>query len=152
MPSPASGAPTANTPVVRQADKAPGRGKAKGGARKAPGKSSSRSEKAGLQFPVGRTARFIREGHYAHRTGVGASVYLAAVLEYLTAELLELAGNVARDLKKTRIVPRHLALAIRGDEELANLLGHVTIASGGVPPSINESLLPKKSGRAGKEE
>lgn len=145
-----------NTPIAarhQQGEKAPGRGKAKGGVgRKSTGKSTSRSDKAGLQFPVGRTARLIREGHYAHRVGVGASVYLAAVLEYLAAELLELAGNVAKDLKKTRIIPRHLALAIRGDEELANLLGHVTIASGGVPPSINESLLPKKSGKGRMED
>src|SRR3989337_351735 len=93
--------------------------------------SSSRSAKAGLQFPVGRIHRLLRKGNYAQRVGAGAPVYLAAVLEYLAAEILELAGNAARDNKKTRIIPRHLQLAIRNDEELNKLLSGVTIASGG---------------------
>ena len=105
----------------------------------------SRSAKAGLQFPVGRIHRKLRKGNYAQRIGAGAPVYLAAVLEYLTAEILELAGNAARDNKKTRIIPRHLQLAIRNDEELNKLLGGVTIAQGGVLPNIHASLLPKKS-------
>lgn len=107
--------------------------------------SKSRSSKAGLQFPVGRIHRKLRKGNYAPRVGAGAPVYLAAVLEYLTAEILELAGNAARDNKKTRIIPRHLQLAIRNDEELNKLLGGVTIAQGGVLPNIHASLLPKKS-------
>lgn len=103
---------------------------------------NSRSSKAGLAFPVGRVHRLLRKGNYAQRVGAGAPVYLAAVLEYLAAEILELAGNAARDNKKTRIIPRHLQLAIRNDEELNKLLGHVTIAQGGVLPNIHQSKLP----------
>jgi histone H2A len=107
--------------------------------------SKTRSSRAGLQFPVGRVHRLLRKGHYAERIGAGAPVYMAAVLEYLTAEILELAGNAARDNKKTRIVPRHLQLAIRNDEELNKLLRDVTVAQGGVLPNIHTILLPKKT-------
>ncbi|KAH0546900.1 hypothetical protein KQX54_015888 [Cotesia glomerata] len=89
---------------------------------KVKGKSKTRSSRAGLQFPVGRIHRMLRKGNYAERVGAGAPVYLAAVMEYLAAEVLELAGNAARDNKKTRIIPRHLQLAIRNDEELNKLL------------------------------
>jgi len=58
-----------------------GRGKPKAS------KSVSRSQKAGLQFPVGRIARFLKAGKYAERVGAGAPVYLSAVLEYLAAEV-----------------------------------------------------------------
>uniref|UniRef100_A0A8C4QNE2 Histone H2A n=1 Tax=Eptatretus burgeri TaxID=7764 RepID=A0A8C4QNE2_EPTBU len=119
-----------------------GRGKGTGKNR---AKAKSRSSRAGLQFPVGRVHRHLRKGNYAKRIGAGAPVYLAAVLEYLSAEILELAGNAARDNKKTRIIPRHLQLAIRNDEELNKLLGGVTIAQGGVLPNIQAVLLPKKS-------
>ncbi|KAG1326340.1 histone H2AX [Cocos nucifera] len=121
-----------------------GRGRAKAS------KAVSRSQKAGLQFPVGRIARFLKAGRYAERVGAGAPVYLSAVLEYLAAEVLELAGNAARDNKKSRIIPRHIQLAIRNDEELSRLLGGVTISNGGVLPNIHQVLLPKKQGGKGK--
>lgn len=119
-----------------------GRGKAAGK------KAVTRSSKAGLQFPVGRIARYLKAGRYAKRVGSGAPVYLAAVLEYLAAEVLELAGNASRDNKKTRIIPRHIQLAIKNDEELSRLLGGVTIAGGGVLPHIHAVLLPKKPNAA----
>ncbi|KAA8566379.1 hypothetical protein EYC84_008953 [Monilinia fructicola] len=118
-------------------------GKSAGGKAGSTKNAQSRSSKAGLAFPVGRVHRLLRKGNYAQRVGAGAPVYLAAVLEYLAAEILELAGNAARDNKKTRIIPRHLQLAIRNDEELNKLLGHVTIAQGGVLPNIHQSRLPR---------
>ncbi len=78
-----------------------GRGKTGGKTR---AKAKTRSSRAGLQFPVGRVHRILRKGNCAQRVGAGAPVYLAAVLEYLTAEILELAGNAARDNKKTCII------------------------------------------------
>jgi histone H2A len=126
-----------------------GKGKGGRGKGKASGKSVTRSARAGLQFPVGRVSRFLRKGRYAARVGGGAPVYLAAVLEYLSAEVLELAGNAARDNKRTRISPRHVQLAVRNDEELNRLLGGVTIAQGGVLPNIHAVLLPKKKAASG---
>eukprot|EP01040_Poterioochromonas_malhamensis_P005185 gene5185-5553_t len=124
----------------------------KGGRGKTDGKkATSQSSKAGLQFPVGRIARFLRKGKYASRVGAGAPVFLASILEYLTAEVLELAGNAARDNKKNRINPRHILLAVRNDEELNKLFGGVTIAQGGVLPNIHSVLIPKSSQKEGEE-
>jgi histone H3/H4 len=117
-----------------------GAGKRKGGGKKA----TSRSAKAGIVFPVGRVHKYLKRGRYASRIGAGAPVFLAAVMEYMVAEVLELAGNACRDNKLKRVTPRHLVLAVRNDKELNTFLGGVTIAAGGVLPNIHTVLLPKK--------
>ncbi|KAI0495789.1 hypothetical protein KFK09_022092 [Dendrobium nobile] len=123
-----------------------GRGRASGRKETKPSSSDkkvkrSRSSKAGLRFPVGRIARFLKNGKYADRIGAGAPVYLAAVLEYLAAEVLELAGNAAKDNKKTRIDPTHIQLAVRDDTDLSKLLENATIPNSCVMPFIHRLLI-----------
>nr|XP_033466128.1 histone H2A-beta, sperm-like [Epinephelus lanceolatus] len=89
--------------------------------------AKTRSSRAGLQFPVDHVHRLLCKGNYVERVSAGAPIYLAAVLEYLTTEILELAGNAARGKKKTRIIPHHRQLAVRNHEELNKLLAGVTI-------------------------
>ncbi|XP_041058970.1 histone H2A, sperm-like [Carcharodon carcharias] len=113
-------------------------------------KAKIRSSRAVLQFPVSRISRLLRKGHYAKHVGAGAPIYPAPVLEYLTVEILELAGNVARDNKKIPIIPCHLELTICNVKELNKLLGGVTIPQGGGLPNIKAVLLPKKASRPSK--
>ncbi|GMO17728.1 MAG: hypothetical protein Ta2E_08820 [Mycoplasmoidaceae bacterium] len=110
--------------------------------------SKTRSSRAGLQFPVGRLYWFLERDNMEERVGASDSIFLAAVLEYLTVEVLELAGNAARDNKKTRISPRHIMLAVRNDEELNQLLSNITIASAGVVPHIHKVLYSPKKGES----
>jgi len=107
----------------------------------------SLAKRAGTIFPVGRIRRYLKTCTFQQRIAIGAPIYQAAVMEYLSAEILELAGNAARDNKRSRITPRHILLAVANDEELNKLLKNVTIPAGGVMPHILPELLKKKDGK-----
>ncbi|KAK7507233.1 hypothetical protein BaRGS_00001168 [Batillaria attramentaria] len=115
----------------------------RGGKKRA--KMVSRSARAGVLFPVARMLRYLKRDTHHVRIGSGTPVYMAAVIEYLTAEILELAGNAARDFKRGRITPRHILLAVRNDEELDVLFKKVTIPQGGVLPRLMLALTTKKN-------
>lgn len=115
--------------------------------RSAGAKKSGSKPKSDLVFPVGRIGSLLRRGQYARRVGASAAVYLTAVLEYLTAELLELTVKAATPAKKDgkqapvpRLNPRILTLAVRHDEDLGALLKNVTVSRGGVLPAVDKAL------------
>lgn len=83
-------------------------------------------------------------GRYAKIIRKTSAVYMAAVMEYLVADVAEIARNNARDRKRVRITPRDISLAVRNDLELDKLWKDVTVAEGGVVPFIHEALLPKR--------
>eukprot|EP00388_Colpodella_angusta_P004997 GDKJ01015814.1.p2 GENE.GDKJ01015814.1~~GDKJ01015814.1.p2 ORF type:complete len:201 (-),score=66.37 GDKJ01015814.1:160-762(-) len=119
-------------------------GKVSGSSKKNP---TSRSHRAGIVFPVGRIHRLLKSRVTASsRVGAAAAVCTAAVLEYLTCELLELSSFFAKDNKAKRISPRHIQLAICSDEEVKQIITAV-IAGGGVQPSV----LSEVSGKDGKD-
>lgn len=104
---------------------------------------ASRSKKAGTIFPVGRIQKYLKKLLIAHRISPGAAVYLAATLEYLASEVLELSGNAAYDNRSRRILPRHIKLATKYDEDLAKLVGKHSVMAGGGQPAISFIVLPK---------
>jgi histone H2A len=104
------------------------------------------SAKASLQFPVGHIHHLLKKGNYTQHVGAGAPLYLVAILEYLAAEILKLAGNAAQDNKQHCIVPWHLQLAVRNDE--IELLGDIVISQGGVIPTSIPLSSQQKQERA----
>ena len=85
--------------------------------------------------------RKLREGKFRKRIGANAPVYLAAVLEYLAAEMLEIAGNAAQECSVKRVTPRHVLLGIRADEDVADVLLGVRAYIHAVLPK-STALLP----------
>lgn len=56
-----------------------------------------------------------------------------------------MAGNAARDNRKARISPRHLMLAVKTDEELAQLFKKCILPESGVVPNIQIALVNPKN-------
>uniref|UniRef100_F7FQZ2 Histone H2A n=1 Tax=Ornithorhynchus anatinus TaxID=9258 RepID=F7FQZ2_ORNAN len=105
------------------------------------GPRRSRSSRAQLRFSVSLVDRFLRRGRYSRRVAEGTPVFLAAVLEYLTAELLELAGHTAGAHRRQRIAPVHLRQAVRDDPELDRLFGDIVSSPGAGLPRLHSALL-----------
>jgi len=116
-------------------------------AAKSAGGSKKAKAQSGAIFPAGRVGSYLRRNGYHRRIGGGAPVYLAAVLEYVTAELLDLAVTAAKESKKNRVTPRTIQLAANQDEEIRGLFKNVTLASGGVVPNLRSELLKTKKGK-----
>jgi histone H2A len=94
-------------------------------------KSRTTSSRSGLVFPCGRIGRYLKKSYPTYRISVGTRVYLAAVLEYITAEILELAGNNAKDSKKSRIIPNHIRNALKVDPEFSKFFGDAVLSDAG---------------------
>lgn len=88
----------------------------------------TKSKRAGLKFPVNRILRILRDGDFADKIAAGSAAFLAAVMEYLTAEILVLAGDAGSNNHKRHILSRHLQWAIMHDKELKKLLAGVTFS------------------------
>jgi len=110
-------------------------------------KNGGKSQRARLVLPVARIGNELRALRPKGRQSAQAAVALAAVIEYLIAEITELAGNAAKDSKKMRITPRHLSLAVHNDQELNKALGDAVFSQGGSHGFIHELLLPAKKAK-----
>lgn len=113
-------------------------------------KSVSKSKKAGLRFPVGRVHRFLRDRKDARRVGAGASVYLTAVLEYLTVELLDIAKTCADNFKLKRITPTHLRQAFQNDPDWS-LLDDTPLMTGAQDLPLESSFIRHKKSERSKD-
>eukprot|EP00092_Neocalanus_flemingeri_P085927 GFUD01108198.1.p1 GENE.GFUD01108198.1~~GFUD01108198.1.p1 ORF type:complete len:158 (+),score=47.06 GFUD01108198.1:55-528(+) len=92
-------------------------------------------------YSLRRRMKASRVGKFIRPASV---VYLGAVIEYLLAEVLELAGNCARDNKRKIIKPRHVMMAVEMDDELKPLFSDVIMPGSGVVPGVHTCLMGRR--------
>jgi histone H3/H4 len=103
-------------------------------------------ELCGLQISI-ETVETIMQSHMeeSHVIEQTTSVYFGAVLEYMIAEILELAGNAARSYHKVRITVHHISEAIKSDEELNKVfINHGTVQTLKLIPNSTTHKIPIK--------
>tara|TARA_B110001450_G_scaffold248924_1_gene265666 strand:- start:2414 stop:2779 length:366 start_codon:yes stop_codon:yes gene_type:complete len=105
-------------------------------------KSESKQTKAGLIFPISRVNRMMKEVSGIKRIGGSASVYMTAVKEYVTSEILELAGKQTHVAKRKRVTDEDVILGIRSDAELAKLCNNVAVYTGDKLSGVSNVLKP----------
>lgn len=145
MPPPPTKKIAANAAVVNAKMKGV---RAKGNRSLTEKQKRSSSVRAGIIFPVGRVDRQLRRlAPNGARMGKAASVYLAAVLEYLVGEVLDVAGECCTQSKHKRVVPRDVRLSVSNDLDLKTLFQQIDMLYSGVVPHQMLSLVPTKKGQ-----
>lgn len=105
------------------------------------GSGKGRTAKAGLLFSVSRLENRLKKVCIKRQVGKTAPVYLAAAIQYIVGEIIEIAFETAKKHNRTRISPRHIFLAVKNDEDMNKIITG-TIAKSGRVPGIHPVLLP----------
>ena len=79
----------------------------------------------------------LRNAKYTKRTGKGAAISIAAAMEYLVAEILDISGETCKKMKKKRLIPRHIEIGVRADLELSRMFKNKTFRNSGRPIYIH---------------
>jgi large subunit ribosomal protein L40e len=123
------------------------------------GAKGNLSKAAGLNFPVAAVKKQLKP--FGKRIGKGAAVYMTAVLEYLTAELLELSSNAASGkggfgakaskAKATAIIRlQHFQQAVAGDPELLKLRTKIPFPRSFAPATPGPQIVPSPTTKKGR--
>lgn len=109
-----------------------------------PNVSQTRAQKAGLTMPPSRINRAMKSRSGLKRVGGTAPIYMAAVLEYITAEVLEVASNSTAGSKRKRVTPEDVSIALRSDPDLQKVCSGVALYTGDKLEEIAKSLAPSE--------